>query len=80
MTEPTNYLQWTRKCPPGGYTITQIVPDPTTAEPVILIECRAPTEPPPEPLISGRIVAGDLEWDVELGAWILEDVRLEPLP
>ena len=53
MTQPTDYLQWSKKCPPGGYTIMQIVPDPTTAEPVILVECHAPTEPPPAPLING---------------------------
>ena len=80
MTEPTDYLQWSKKCLPGGHTITQIVPDPTTAEPVIQVECRAPDEPPPAPLINGKVVAGDIEWDVELGAWVLEDVRVEPLP
>jgi len=58
----------------------QVVPDPATAESVILVECRAPTAPPPVPRINGRIVAGDLERDVELSAWVLENVKVEPLP
>jgi hypothetical protein len=80
MTEPTDYLQWSKTCPPDSYTITQVVPDSTTAEPVIQVECRAPSEPPPAPLINGKVVAGDIEWDVELSAWVLEDVEVAPLP
>ena len=47
VTEATDYLRWSKRCPPGGHTITPIVPDPNTAEPLILVECRAPTEPGP---------------------------------
>jgi hypothetical protein len=61
-----------------------VIPDPDTAEPVILVECRAPDESPPpnngDDCINGRVVAGDIKWDVELGAWVLADFKVAPLP
>ena len=80
MTQPTDHLQWSKTCPPDSYTVMQIIPDHDTGQPIILVECHGPTEPPPAPLINGKVVAGDLEWDVELSAWVLENVKVEPLP
>jgi hypothetical protein len=49
----------------------------------MVISCYSPHEPPPpdppSELLTGRVVAGDIEFDVDTNTWVLEDVKLEPL-
>jgi hypothetical protein len=76
------YLQWTHLLPEGGYTVTQ-----KGAGNRLLVDAYAP-EPPPEPPdppppepepVTGRVVSGAIFFDVDLDAWVLEDVKVEPI-
>ena len=74
------YLQWTHLLPTGGYTVTQ-----KGAGDRLLVDAYAPEPPPvlpPEPTqpLSGRVVAGSITYNVDLDAWILVDVEVEPYP
>lgn len=85
MSQAIGNLWWTHVCPPDAeiWTALQEQDPGSTNPPQMVISCYSPHEPPPpEPpseLLTGRVVAGDIEFDVDTNTWVLEDVKLEPL-
>jgi hypothetical protein len=75
MTETTLYTWLTYTVPTNGKVLQEI--DPSGH---LLVTVLAPDEPPPpQDTVTGKVIAGDIIFDTDLDAYILKDVRLEPL-